>query len=361
MAKHAGNLKYEGDTSSEYPDVLDSLEPAAEGLAIVEDEDALEVDPQDIESLGRHGVAVPEVDADKGGKKKKKELPRYMRKSRRMRKILIVVAVLLVLLIGALAYLSMQLLEESKQLADEQAQEQQAVEDVEKIQEDVSQDATTEAVKKTSAPNLAELMGLNLDQTLEALQRGATVTSTKSLEAPAADDAAEGDSEDASGEAAESEDVGPIKTRVTVALTEEPVDVRTGTPTVYLGLDADGLVIEAGYSASAAALGYGAYSFIDAVKNNYIVERTLQEAGIAVSEGTVQLPEDRSEYTTYAEDGVTLSKEYCPFSGSIEIDGVAYEWSAVLSYDYSLTNAGGSTNLSDTIRIIYVYLTDPVV
>ncbi|MBQ3106096.1 MAG: histone-lysine N-methyltransferase, partial [Eggerthellaceae bacterium] len=158
-------------------------------------------------------------------------------------------------------------------------------------------------------------------------------------------------------EAPEAADDGdPIETSVTVSLTDEPVDVRTGTPTVYLGLDKDGLIIQAGYSASAALLGYGAYSFVDAVENNYIVERTLQEAGIAVPEGTAKLPDDKDEYRTYATDGTTIMKEHCPFSGSVSIQDVEYQWSSVLSYDYSVANAGGASNLSDTIRIIYVYL-----
>ena len=47
-------------------------------------------------------------------------------------------------------------------------------------------------------------------------------------------------------------------------------------------------------------------------------------------------------------------KEYCPFSGDIDINGVSHTRSAVLSYDYSVANASG--NLADTIRIIYVYI-----
>ena len=309
-------------------------------------------------------AAVVAIDPGKKSKKSKKkepkkELPRYMRKSRRTRRLLVVLVVLLLLLIGALAYLSYQLVEESRQLAEQHAQEQQSLEEVEKIQQDVAQDASTEAVKKTSAPNLAGLMGCTQDEALEKLQQhGAVVTSTKTTEPPAKEEG-EGDAA-APAEPAVEDDGDPVKTSLTVALTAEPVDTRAGTPTVYLGLDKDGLVIQAGYSASAAALGYGAYSFVDAVKNNYIIERTLQEAGIAVPEGTAQLPEDKLEYSTYADDGTTLMKEYCPFSGMISIDGKDYLWSSVLSYDYSVANAAGDTNLSDVIRIIYIYLEVPL-
>ena len=90
------------------------------------------------------------------------------------------------------------------------------------------------------------------------------------------------------------------------------------------------------------------------MKNESIIEKTLQEAGISVPAGTVSLPADKTEYSTYASDGTTLVKEYCPFSGDIDINGVSHTCSAVLSYDYSVANASG--NLADTIRIIYVYI-----
>ncbi|MBQ3105925.1 MAG: histone-lysine N-methyltransferase, partial [Eggerthellaceae bacterium] len=166
MAKHANNLGYESDTSSEYPDALESLEPVAEGL-MVDGEEDFDAESSDLESRGQHSapvLAVAEEGSGKKKKKKKKEVPYYMRKSRRTRKILIVAIVLLILLIGALGYLSFQLVEESRRLADEHSQEQQSLEDVEKIEQDVPQDVVPEAAKKTSAPNLVQLMGLNLDE-----------------------------------------------------------------------------------------------------------------------------------------------------------------------------------------------------
>ena len=119
-------------------------------------------------------------------------------------------------------------------------------------------------------------------------------------------------------------------------------------------MDEEGIIVQAGYSASTAALGYGTLSFSDAVKNEGVVEKTLQEAGINVPANTVELPADKSQYSTYATDGTTLVKENCSFSGNVDIDGVSHEWSAVLSYDYTTANASG--NLSDTIRTIYVYI-----
>ena len=66
------------------------------------------------------------------------------------------------------------------------------------------------------------------------------------------------------------------------------------------------------------------------------------------------LPEDSAAYTTYDTDGKTITKEYCSFSGSSEVDGAPHTWSAVLSYDYSMANASG--NLADTVRTIFVYV-----
>ena len=150
------------------------------------------------------------------------------------------------------------------------------------------------------------------------------------------------------------EEGNPIKTEARVALTAEPADSRTGTPTVYLGLDEAGKIIQAGYSASTTALGYGSLSFADAVRNEDIIQKTLAEAGVAVPEGAVELPEDSTAYTTVDSDGKTVTKEYCSFSGEADVEGASHTWSAVLSYDYSMANASG--NLADTVRTIFIYV-----
>ena len=150
------------------------------------------------------------------------------------------------------------------------------------------------------------------------------------------------------------EEGNPVKTNVTVALTDEPADTRSGTPTVYLGLNEDGAVVQAGYSAATASLGYGSLSFVDAVKNEGIIEKTLQEAGVNVPAGSAQLPADKTEYSEYASDGTTLVKESYSFSGTVDLNGAAHEWSALLLYNYSTANTSG--NLADTIRIVYVYV-----
>ncbi|RDB60394.1 histone-lysine N-methyltransferase [Gordonibacter sp. 28C] len=314
---HAGGFSYKGDTDDEYPDAFDSLEPReVPPLLLAEDE--LPLEPE--QPVGRHG------------KKDKPDVPPHMRKSRRMRRVLIVVVVLLAVLLAALGYFTFRLIDESQTLATQQTQQQQDAQEVTAIQQEETKDASTETAKKTEAPDLASVLGLTQDEAVAALKHGAEVTSSKDV----------------------NEEGNPVKKNVTVALTDEPADTRTGTPTVYLGLNEEGKVVQAGYSASTAALGYGSLSFADAVKNEHVVEKTLQEAGIPVAEGAATLPEDKTVYSTYDTDGTTLVKENCSFSGTVDLNGAAHEWSAVLSYNYTTANMSG--NLADTVRIIYVYI-----
>ena len=183
-------------------------------------------------------------------------------------------------------------------------------------------------------PDLSAILGKNQDEAISILKRGAQVTSTREA----------------------TEEGSAVKSNVTVALTSEPADARTGgTPTVYLGLNADGVVIQAGYSASASALGFGSLSFADAVTNERVIEKTLAKIGVMIPENTVVLPENKDEYSTYASDGTTVVKERCSFEGGVDVDGVACTWSAVLSYDYTTQVLTG--NLNDTVRVIYVYVT----
>lgn len=313
-----GGFSYKGDRDGEFPDAFDSLEPLdAPPLLFNEGEQSALSEPP----IGRHGK--------KAGKA---PLPSHQRKSRRMRRILVVIIVLLVVLIGALAYFTFRLFNESQTTASQQTQAQQDAQEVGSIQKDDAKDASTETAKKTEAPNLVALLGKTQGDAITALKRGATVIRTEEVK----------------------EEGNPVKSKVTVALTDEPADTRTGTPTVYLGLDEAGHIVQAGYSASTAALGYGSLSFSDAVKNEHIVEKTLQEAGVNVPEGTVVLPADKTAYSTYASDGTTLVKENYSFSGTVDIGGAPHEWSSVLSYDYTTANTSG--NLADTIRIIYIYV-----
>lgn len=340
MAKHAAKTPSESSKSSENSADLAHASHAGSATTDANDERIglteafAPVDAQEVSDTPELLLVseVPEEPKGRHSKKTKPNVPAYMRKSRRMRRVLIVVVVLLIALIGALGYLTWRLVAESQMLATQQTQEQQDAQEVDAIQQKETKDAPTETAKKTTVPNLVSVLGLTQDEAVTVLAHGAQVTSVKEV----------------------NEEDNPIKQNVTVALTDEPADTRTGTPTVYLGLDEEGVVIQVGYSASAAALGYGTLSFVDAVKNEHVVEKTLQEAGIAVEEGAAVLPEDKAEYSTYATDGTTLMKENCSFSGSIDINDAPHEWSAVLSYDYTTANMSG--NLAETIRIIYVYI-----
>lgn len=313
---HAGGFSYRGDTG-EYPDAFESLEP------------------QDAPPLlfGEDAVAVePEAPKGKHGKKQKQPIPPHQRKSRRMRWILIVIAVLLVAMMVGLGVLVWTWIDESKNVAIQQTQTQQNEVGSMQEGENGTKDASTATAKKTEVPSLAAVLGLTQEEAVAQLKHGATVTASKDV----------------------NEEGNPVKKSVTVVLTDEPADTRSGTPTVYLDLNEEGKVVQAGYSAATASLGYGSLSFVDAVENESIVEKTLQEAGINVAAGTVALPEDKTAYSSYASDGTTLTQETYTFTGTVELSGAPHEWSSVLLYNYTAANASG--NLADTIRTIYVYI-----
>ena len=231
------------------PDAKDARSiPDAKPLAVISETAVAAPATKGKASGPRHGrhAAVP---VEKDGKP---AVPEYMRKSRRMRRILIVVIVLLIALLGATVYFGYQMLKTSDSTAVQQAQN--AEQQTEAIGTDEADDAANEAVKTTTVPDLVSLLGLTQDEAVELLQHGAQVTGEPR---------------------AVNEEGNPIKTELRVALTAEPADSRTGTPTVFLGLNKKGKIIQAGYSTSTASLGYGALSFADAVRTENVIEKTL--------------------------------------------------------------------------------------
>lgn len=312
---HAGGFSYKGDNSDAYPDALQSLEPVDRPPILASDGvTSRDVAREVVE--GRHG--------------KESSIPVYLHKSRRLRRILIgVIIVLAVLLAAALVGVAAMVVTESQSAVQMVANNQKASTD---DLHDGVKDAATGTEKLVTAPDLAILLGKGQEDAIAAVGHGATITATREV----------------------NEEGNPVRTSLTVALAEEPADSRSGTPTVYLGLDETGAVVQAGYSAPTTSLGYGSLSFADAVSNEHVVEKTLQEAGVPVAEGTVVLPEDKASYSTYDSNGTTLVRESCTFGGQVDIGGSSRTWSATLSYDYTTANA--SDNLADTIRLIYVYV-----
>ena len=259
------------------------------------------------------------------------ESPR-MQQSRKLRRTLAVVVVLLVIVIGVVVFFMFRTYNNSQEEAVHQAQEQLEAPGND-MGDELSDDAGNPQAKLADVPELASLLGMTSDEAVAKIGHGAMVTSNREV----------------------TESGSAIKTNLNVALTEEPVDSKTGSPTVYLGLDSDGKVIQVGYSASASALGFGTLSFVDAVNNEHVVEKTLAKIGVNVAEGSAALPADKQEYSTFADDGTTVTRERCSFEGDVDVNGTACTWSSVLSYDYTTQIVTG--DLSDTVRIIYVYLT----
>lgn len=180
----------------------------------------------------------------------------------------------------------------------------------------------------TQVTNLIGLMGLSSDAAIAKIGHGAAVQD----EAPMTS-------------------VGFSK-EITVLLADEKGDSLSGTPTVTLGLDSDDNVVAASYSAPTSLLGYGNIAFADAVQRFHIVENILAKAGLAtVTKGSVELP-DKSAYSSYGPDRKTLTSETYTFSGSAEMTGTAYSWTATLDYDYTEANKKG--DLAYTVKKIAV-------
>jgi len=274
-------------------------------------------------SSGRGRHAAPDADLS----------PR-MQKARKTRRTLVLLVILVILIIVAVGVYSGRLFMNTQEEAAHQAQEQAEAPKEQDIGDKLSDDAAGTAVKLTEVPKLTSLLGMTSDDAVKAIGHGAVVTANREVK----------------------EEGNPITANLNVALTEEPVDSKTGSPTVYLGLDKDGKVIQVGYSASAAALGFGSLSFADAVSNDHVVEKTLDKIGVSVPQGSAVLPADKSAYSTYGSDGTTVTRERCSFEGDVDVNGIPCAWSAVLSYDYTTQVVTG--DLSDTVRIIYVYVTE---
>ena len=260
-------------------------------------------------------------------------LPEHQRKSRRTRRALTIAIILLIVLLGALVYLGYELIKTSQNAISQTTPSQGN--DATQVAESgtTTKDATTDTVKRIDVPALASVIGSSRDEAISLLGHGATLT----LSSEVAD-----------------ENSAVVETD-TVMLTADASDSKLASPTVYLSLDEAGTVVQVSYTAATASLGYGTLSFADAVSNEHVIEKTLSEAGLSVQEGTVELP-DRGDYSTYAADGTTLTAEKYSFSGTAPATSgsASFNWAAVLSYDYTASNASG--NLSDTVRMITISL-----
>lgn len=135
-------------------------------------------------------------------------------------------------------------------------------------------------------------------------------------------------------------------------LADEKGDTYSGTPTVTLGLDAEGNVSAASYEAPCSLLGYGDVAFAPAVTQFHIVEFILEKIGLTNTEiGSIELP-DSSEYSIYESDRKTLLREHYSFSGNTSENEQAYSWEVTLDYDYSEANE--QSNLAYTVKRVSV-------
>ncbi len=270
----------------------------------------------------RRGAAAPYADA----------FAHDMGKSRRTRRVLIaIIVVALVAIVGLAAGVAYVTLTGTPSPETEQnsAADRLALGDGDTV------DAGSQAESKTEVPSIVSVVGSTQDEALSAIGHGAAATSSRDVE----------------------EEGSSVKRIVTVALADEPVDTRTGAPTVYLSLDEAGTIVQVSYSVGLSLLGYGSISFVDAVESGRVVDTVLEQAGIAGVSGAVSLPENAAEYTTMSSDGKEKVKESFAFAGETQCKGEACAWTATLSYDYTGSNASGA--ISDVVRRITVTVTSP--
>lgn len=253
-----------------------------------------------------------------------------MRRSRRVRKVLIALIVVVVLAIVAVAGVTVYISLNQGSAATEQAEEQSAAADQAAMGAAGANDAVSATREGFEPPAVAPLIGMTTDEAIAQIGHGATNVGEKEVD----------------------EEDNPVTRIVTIELSDEPADTRTGTPSVYLGLDEDGRCIEATFSTGLSQLGYAQMSFADAVSQARVVDNVLASAGVAVAEGAIALPANAADYTTYAADGTTVEKETFAFSGSYDADGSERAWTATLTYDYPSATAGGA--VTDAVRRITV-------
>lgn len=177
--------------------------------------------------------------------------------------------------------------------------------------------------------DLVSLFGLDLDQAVDEMGRGATVQSLTPMNSDA------------------------YSTQAVVVLTDEPGDADSGTPVVTLRFDGAGQVVWASYEAPLGNLGYRAISFPDAVERLDVLQDALHTAGLAqIQPDEFQLPDDRTLYARFADDLETVLIEELTFGGEGEAEGAVYDWSGTLSFDYR--GAVESGNLADTLRTLRI-------
>ena len=257
------------------------------------------------------------------------------RKSRRTRTVLIVLIVVIVLaiagVVGGVAFTSMQ----ADRAATDQAQTTGAQGSDIEVGNTGADGSAVVADDGAEVPNLSALFGLTVDEATSALGNGAEVAATS-----------------------DTGEEGALVVHVaTIELPDYGEDTATGTPTVYLGVDADGIVVEAAFSAGLSQLGYASMSFADAVKAGNVIENSLTEAGLVPDAASIVLPDDAHAYTTYADDGATVREERYSFTGTASIadaGGPGLAWTVTLEYDYPASAGGADT--SSVVRRITVSL-----
>lgn len=290
---------------------------------------AIEKDENNLEEEASEEIATSEVgeascsneDKQKRKAKHASDIPEYFEHDKKIKRNLkvaiVVLLILIIVVVGLLAFYFLNFQNVSVQ------QKQVSSGDVEKIE---NSDQSQNSQKSSTVPGLASLIGTKADEVAQNIGHGAQVTSDEHR-----------DSEE-----------DPVKRVVKLTLTNDVSTDSSGNPTVAVMANSEGNITSVTYSASIKTIGFGTMSFSDAVQNEKIIEKVFKEAGLNINSADVALPEDKSSWTKYTDDGKRISREEKEFSG--EADGK--KWTAKLIYDYTVSLA--TDNLSDTLRNITV-------
>ncbi len=148
-------------------------------------------------------------------------------------------------------------------------------------------------------PNIVNLLGKTIDEAVNSIGQDAFVVSSTKI----------------------SDYETGASNQTIINLNNEQANIKSGTPNIVADTNRSGRIVKISFSCNIRLLGYGNYSFVDLVDNLHLIERSYNEAGLYLEDGSVSVPANRSAYSTYDSDGTTLISENCDFNGNHWQDG----------------------------------------
>jgi len=260
------------------------------------------------------------------------------KKSRRTRNTLVVFIILVLLVLGGLAFLGYTL------LSVEPPEHAPLVAPPTDITNDINDNTTTNVVtvKTTTIPSLASLFRLSIAEALAVLGDEYILTKTD-----------------------EAEDKDNPAVKQLVVLTYKPHET-TGTPlvtvampSIYLSLDAEGIVVGVYFMSSLEMLGYPTASFVSFVNTEDMLFNALRVAKVVPAPDYKYPTLTSADYTVYVDPAAVakrVKKEEYLFSGSTDSTSAPTFWQLKLSYDYGAIGVPQGSSITPNQRTISISL-----